>query len=113
MTSKRKVLFSLTLLAVLGLAYVPAAQAGHGYSPRGSGYSQGRSSYSYRSYGYRRPVYHAPSVHLDRVFHADTLHWTPGRGLHVDGHYDLVPHYTPGHFDTLHNGHIDLNRRHH
>jgi hypothetical protein len=69
--------------------YSQYGQFGRGYSQYGrfgGGYSTGRQA----------PHYHAPSMHYDRVYHADRLHWTPGRGLHTHGHYDLVPHYTPG-----------------
>ena len=114
MTSKRKILFCLTLLAIVALAYTPSAQAQCGYS-HGGGYgrSYGGYGYSYGGYGYRTPIYHRPSVHLDRVYHVESLHWTPYRGLHAHGHYDLIPHYTPGHFDRLHGGHIHYNRRFH
>ncbi|MBX9656801.1 hypothetical protein K2Y11_24550 [bacterium] len=60
-------------------------------------------------YGHSHSVYHPPSVHYDRVYHEDYLHWTPFRGLHSHGHYDIVPHYTPGHYDRWHRGHIDGN----
>jgi hypothetical protein len=42
--------------------------------------------------------YHAPSVHLDPVYHPEYSHWTPLQGYHSHGHYDLVPHVTPGHY---------------
>ncbi len=114
MTSTRKILFCLTLLALIGLAYAPSAQAQCGNSYGGGyGYSHGGYGHSYGGYGYAAPIYHGPSVHLDRVYHVDRLHWTPRRGVHTHGHYDLIPHYTPGHFDTLHGGHIDYNRRFH
>jgi hypothetical protein len=98
---------------------------GGGYSGRPSagygGYAgYGRSAYAPRSYGYgygssrySAPIYHGPSVHLDPVYHPEYYHWTPGRGLHTHGHYDLVPHYTPGHVDHLHGGHIDGNPHYH
>jgi hypothetical protein len=89
------------------------AQTYPGYAPGGStGYTPGYASPGYS--GYRSgPIYHGPSVHYDRVYHADRTHWTPGRGLHTHGHYDAVPHYTPGHFDRSHGGHVDLNPRYH
>ena len=59
------------------------------------------------------PIYHAPSVHHDPVYHPEYLHWTPGRGVHTHGHYDYVPHYVPGHFDRRHGNHIDLNPHFH
>ena len=59
------------------------------------------------------PIYHAPSVHYDRVYHPEFYHWTPGRGLHSHGHYDYVPHYVPGHFDRWHGNHVDLNPHFH
>lgn len=81
------------------------------------GYQQGYYPGATQGYGYggsrSGAVYDPPSVHYDRVYHADRLHWTPGRGLHTHGHYDLVPHYTPGHYDRLHGNHIDLNPRYH
>lgn len=43
--------------------------------------------------------YHAPSLHYDEVYHPEYSHWTPLRGFHTHGHYDLVPHVTPGHYD--------------
>lgn len=49
--------------------------------------------------------YHAPSVHYDEVYHPEYSHWTPLRGWHTHGHYDLVPHVTPGHYDYHHGPH--------
>lgn len=74
-------------------------------------YGSGSNGY----YGHRRsgPVYHPPSVHYDRVYHPEYSHWTPSRGYHTHGHYDVVPHYTPGHFDTRHGNHYHLNPRYH
>jgi len=83
------------------------AQAQH-YNP----YSSGSAPYS-SGYNPSGPAYHQPSVHVDRVYHAETRHWTPFRGLHTHGHYDSVPHYTPGHFDKLHGGHVDPNPNYH
>jgi len=79
------------------------------------GGSYGTSGYGGVDYGRYNsaPIYHGPSVHYDRVYHPTTTHWTPRRGVHTHGHYDVVPHYTPGHFDRLHGNHIDLNPRYH
>ena len=72
------------------------------------------SAHPRSSYGrHRQPIYHAPSVHYDQVYHPEYLHWTPGRGVHTHGHYDVVPHYVPGHYDQWHRGHIDVNPRFH
>lgn len=104
----RKLLLAMAVLGVLGTV-TNSAKADrwgrhhrvHRHVPRTSFYI-GWGSPSV-------PIYHAPSVHYDAVYHAEYLHWTPLRGLHTHGHYDLVPHYTPGHFDYLHGGHIDVN----
>jgi hypothetical protein len=119
----------LTLALAAVFATLQDAQAGHGHFQSGGNYSNGYSNnysggfgnnygqfsngYSRSNFGYSRPIYHAPSVHLDRVYHPTSTHWTPSQGLHTHGHYDTVPHYTPGHFDTLHNGHVDYNSRYH
>lgn len=111
----KRIAITLAILAVVGLA-ASSAQAGHGYGGYGWGGSYGGygSGYSFGGYGsYRVPLYHAPSIHFDRQYHADYYHWTPGRGLHSHGHYHVVPHYTPGHFDTLHNGHVHGNPWYH
>lgn len=113
----------LAILAVVGLG-ASSAQAGpygYGYGSYGGGYGGGYGIGFGGAYGggfggygsYRIPVYHAPSIHFDRQYHADYYHWTPGRGLHTHGHYHTVPHYTPGHFDTLHNGHVHENPWYH
>lgn len=86
-------------LAVLLIGAIGADSAQAGY-PCGGYYNF--------NYGYSAPIYHAPSVHYDTQWHGYS-HWTPYRGLHSHGHYDTVPHYTPGHFDTIHNGHLHLN----
>ncbi len=125
MTRRQRILFGLALVTITGaaLAYSPNAQAqcgsyGGGYGRATvrfgyGGYSRytNRSFYSSRSY--RAPIYHSPSVHYDRVYHQDYLHWTPNRGIHGHGHIDTVRHFVPGHVGTLHNGHIDANRRFH
>ncbi|HEY8505139.1 MAG TPA: hypothetical protein VIL46_11195 [Gemmataceae bacterium] len=89
-----------------GYGAYPAPQAyGGAYAPSyGQAYGVG---------GFTAPLYHPPSVHYDRVYHPTRTHWTPLRGWHTHGHYDVVPHYTPGHFDTLHNGHVDPNPHYH
>lgn len=104
------------------LSMTSEAEAQHGRYSRGGhssnyGHSQG-NHYGHghgNAYGHRgrSPIYHPPSVHYHQRYHADYYHWTPSRGFHSHGHYDLVPHYTPGHYDTLHNGHIDLNPYYH
>jgi hypothetical protein len=101
----RKLTITLAVLALCGLA-TTTAQAGHYH---GGGFYGGGFNYG----GSRGPIYHAPSVHLDRVYHPDYSHWTPGRGVHTHGHYDVVPHYTPGHFDTRHRNHIHANPWYH
>jgi len=94
----------LTVVALLAVAAGNAsAQHYHsqgGYSGYSNGYNQG-------------PVYHAPSVHYDRVFHPEYTHWTPFRGVHTHGHYDAVPHVTPGHFDYQYGNTIVPNRHFH
>jgi hypothetical protein len=40
--------------------------------------------------------HYGPSLHYDRVYHPEYSHWTPRSGWHTHGHYDLVPHVTPG-----------------
>lgn len=80
--------------------------SGYGYSGSYGGYGLGNGFGSAR-------IYHGPSVHYDRVYHPTTTHWTPRRGWHTHGHYDLVPHYVPGHFDRIHRDHIHLNPRFH
>lgn len=54
-------------------------------------------------------AWHTGSVHLHRTYHPTSSHWTPGGGFHTHGHYDYVPHFTPGHFDVYHNGHLHGN----
>ena len=92
------------------------ASVGYRFRPNRSGfYSPYPQSY-YSGYRFAQPsapVYHAPSVHYDHVYHHEYSHWTPGRGLHSHGHYDAVPHYVPGHFDRWHGNHIDLNPHFH
>lgn len=118
-------LFAIAAAAVLGLgmlAFAGEAQAQYGRysnsygnhsSHNHSGHYNSGSSRSYYGNRGRAPIYHPPSVHYDQQYHVESYHWTPGRGLHTHGHYDAVPHYVPGHFDTLHNGHIDLNPHYH
>ncbi len=110
----------LAVLAVVGLATSsvqaggPYGYGGHNHGWHGGGYGGGYGGYG-GGYGggFRAPIYHGPSVHYDRQYHADYSHWTPGRGFHSHGHYDIVPHYTPGHFDTLHNNHVHGNPWYH
>lgn len=116
MTSLNKTLVLSGALALLFAFSASQAQAGGGHGYGGGRYvgtGHGYSSYAgfgYGGYGgYNGPVYHAPSVHLDSVYHPEYSHWTPGRGFHTHGHYDLVPHYTPGHFDYQHGNHVHTN----
>ena len=81
-----------------------------GYS---SSYGYGAPSYGIGGQRYSGPIYHGPSVHTDHVYHPEYYHWTPGRGLHSHGHYDAVPHVTPGHFDHLHGNHVHGNPHFH
>ncbi len=116
MTKFRKVLLTLAALGAFSLGGVGVTQAQDYYHSGGNHYRQGGygqhngygqyNAYNQRSYApysgrssgyYRTPQYHAPSMHYDRVYHADSYHWTPSRGRHTHGHYDVVPHYTPGH----------------
>jgi hypothetical protein len=57
--------------------------------------------------------WHAPSVHYDRVYHPTQVHWTPNSGWHTHGHYDVVPHYTPGHVHYYNNGNVRFGHNHH
>lgn len=105
----------ITTAAVLAIVCLVSSTAqagpyGYGYGGYGGGYGGYRGGWGG---GYRQPIYHAPSVHFDRVYHPTYSHWTPGRGYHTHGHYDVVPHVTPGHFDTLHNNHIHTNPWYH
>lgn len=98
-----KRLFGFSLLAMgLLLVSVSTAEAG-GF---------GRSG-RYGSRWNRGPVYHAPSVHYDEVYHETYRHWTPFRGWHSHGHVDVVPHYVPGHFDYRHGRHVHGNPHYH
>ena len=57
--------------------------------------------YGWGGYGgghYHAPSYHGPSLHYHRTYHPTYYHYTPYGGLHSHGHYDYVPHYTPGHY---------------
>ena len=103
----------------LVVADAPAAKAqGPGYGGFGHG-GYGGGAGNYGGYGgagnygggafQTRPVYHPPSVHYDQTYHPTRTHWAPFRGVHTHGHYDVTPHYTPGHLDTQHGGHIDPN----
>ena len=94
----RKVLAGLAL-AVAALAISQPVQADH--FEHGHGHVHGIQ------------VWHPSSVHFNRVYHPTRIHWTPGRGLHTHGHYDLVPHRTPGHFDLYYSGHIHGNPWYH
>src|SRR5688572_16845082 len=103
---------SLAVAITAGTATQAVAQWGYG------GYGQSRSYYGnssrsyYGNYGSGR-VYHAPSLHYDRTYHVDSLHWTPQRGLHTHGHTHVTPHYTPGHYDYHHRGHVHGNPYYH
>ena len=108
---------SLALVVGMGLSNQVNAQYG-GYGRSGAYYGnahRSHSGYNSRSYSNYRsgPVYHAPNLHYDRTYHADSLHWTPGRGLHTHGHYHSTPHYTPGHYDYQHRGHVHGNPNYH
>lgn len=100
--------FILAGLAAIGFALLTGgASQAQGYGAGGYGY--GQPNYG----GFRAPAYHPPSVHTDLQYHPTRTHWTPFRGVHTHGHYDAVPHYTPGHVDTYHNGHVDPNPYYH
>ena len=102
--------------AVLGMIVVAVAALGapgEASAQWGAGYGYNTYRGYGQSYGYNGPIYHAPSVHYDRVYHPTTSHWTPWRGWHTHGHYDYVPHYTPGHYDYHHGNHIDANPHFH
>lgn len=81
-------------------SYYPSVNQGYypNTYPQTQGYYPGTINQGYYGGTGYGATYHPPSVHYDRVYHADRLHWTPGRGLHTHGHYDLVPHYVPGHY---------------
>ncbi len=106
----RKSLLVLAALTVAGvLSSENSAQAGDNHRSHShySGRVHGHPSY----YANQRsgPIYHAPSVHYHSQYHHEYSHWTPYRGWHSHGHYDAVPHYTPGHFDYKHGNHIHGN----
>ena len=87
---------ALVLVAALTLVAVSSSVASAAH-PSFS-FSIGSPYHFGHSYG---GYYHVtPPVHTHRVFHADRLHWTPGRGLHTHGHYDYIPHV--GHSSWLH-----------
>src|SRR5688572_161651 len=115
--SRKCLMFSVALAAFVGLVFGTAERAAadpwsisvqYRHRPTRGGYY---SNHYYRPRS--APIYHAPSVHYDRVYHHEYSHWTPHRGWHSHGHYDAVPHYVPGHFDRLHGNHIDLNPHFH
>jgi hypothetical protein len=60
---------------------------GYGSYLYGRAYDQGYYNSGYNGGYYRRPA----------VVHPETIHWTPGRGVHTHGHYH-VPHR--GHYHT-------------
>jgi hypothetical protein len=97
----------MAIIAVAAFAFCTGGvQADHYGDYYGApGYSGG--------YRYSGPIYHPPSVHYDRVYHPEYTHWTPGRGLHTHGHYHVVPHYVPGHFDYQHGNHVHRNPYYH
>lgn len=111
--------FILAAAAVVALGLFSASPAnaqysryhGHGANPVPRHYSNYGSNYGFNYNS--GPVYHAPSLHYDSVYHPTYSHWTPGRGLHTHGHYDLVPHFTPGHFDYQHGDHLHTNPWYH
>jgi hypothetical protein len=104
-------LFALAGLLAVGLVLFDSGTS------KAQGYRFGcynRSFSAYRSPAFRPgPIYHAPSVHYDRVYHRDYTHWTPFRGLHSHSHTHVVPHYVPGHFDYRHGTHIHPNPHYH
>ena len=100
---------TLSLAAAMILTVGATAQADHFHG----GHSHGGGYGGYGGYGFTSPIWHGSSVHLDRVYHPTRTHWTPSRGWHTHGHFDYVPHYVPGHFDTFHNGHIHTNPWYH
>jgi hypothetical protein len=80
----------LALFALAALSMFTASAQAHGFGHNhghNHGHIHGRIGH-----------FHAPSLHFHRVYHPTHLHWTPNRGWHTHGHFDLVPHYTPGHF---------------
>jgi len=103
---------SLRTLLIAGAAIAAFALPGEALAARG-----GRSHHSRRYDVHRHddyaPIYHPPSVHTDYRYHAESYHWTPWQGLHTHGHYDAVPHYTPGHIDYHHGDHVDVDPRFH
>jgi hypothetical protein len=110
-------LATLTLVAIglltasAGTAQAQYARGGYGYNPA---YPAPGSGYGYSgSQGYSGPVYDPPSVHYDRVYHPTTTHWTPFRGRHTHGHFDVVPHYTPGHLDYQNGPYVQPNPYYH
>ena len=105
---------TLSLAAAMILTVGATAQADHFHGGFGGGYCGTVIYGGYGGYGgYTSPIYHGPSVHYDPVYHPTSSHWTPSKGWHTHGHVDYVPHYTPGHFDTLHNGHVHSNPWYH
>lgn len=103
--------FALAGLLAVGFSLIDSSIAS-AQSYRFGQYGRSYSGYRYpaRQSG---PIYHAPSVHSDRVYHPTRTHWTPFRGVHTHGHYDVVPHYVPGHIDIRHRGHVHPNPRYH
>ena len=90
---------------LLALAFVGLVMLGN---PGNANAQWGYGGYGYGGYS-SGPVYHAPSLHYDSVYHPTRTHWTPWGGLHTHGHRDVVPHYTPGHIDYQHRGHVHGN----
>jgi hypothetical protein len=124
----KRIALSLAAVTVIGLSAASSTKAqGFSFSIGNGGYGGAYGSYrstynaqpnfynaqpsfGYGGYGgYNGPVYHAPSLHYDRVYHPTYSHWTPSRGFHTHGHTHIVPHYTPGHFDYQHGNHIHGN----
>jgi hypothetical protein len=120
MTVQRRMRIGLVALAVVGgavllcdsTAYARDCHSGYGSYHSGSSYYRSSHYGSLRSHR-SHSLYHAPSVHYDRVYHPTFSHYTRSRGYHSHGHYDRVPHYVPGHYDRYHRGHIDLNSWYH
>lgn len=95
----------LGLLVAFGMGAIglSSADAG-GYGYGGRGYGHGYSSYGGHGYnGGGHSVYHGPPVHTDYAPH-NQLHVSPWRGIHIDRHYDAVPHFAPRHFERVYHG---------
>ena len=45
-----------------------------------------------------RPYVYTPSFHWDTYYHHEYNHFTPRRGWHSHGHFDVVPHFGGHHY---------------